>query len=504
MVMLATVAVTGWLFLIIPKGFFPEQDTGLILGVTQAAQDISPAGMSAIQQQVIAVVLKDPAVADVGAYIGAGGATSTENQGRIFIALKPKAQRAPIMTVISRLDKAVSSVIGVKLFMQPVQDINIGGRLTATQYQYTLADIDATGLNKWAPTIQNALAKLSLITDLASDQQSASPQLTLAINRDTASRLGIDAATIDSVLYDAFGQRPISQLYTSLNQYFVIMEVNPGFQLGPNALRRIYVKSQTGGMVPLSELVTQHTTLAPLSVNHQGQFPSVTLSFNLKDNGPLGPAVVAVNQAMQSLHVPPTIQATFQGNAQAFQASLSSTPILIVAALVAVYIILGMLYENTIHPLTIISTLPSAGAGALLVLLLFGFGLDVMGIIGIILLIGIVKKNGIMLVDFALEAERHQGLTPEQSIFEACKLRFRPILMTTMCALLGGLPLMISDGTGSELRQPLGYAMVGGLVVSQVLTLFTTPVVYIYMERLSRSGSRIRARLTTHATVPAE
>jgi multidrug efflux pump subunit AcrB len=504
MIMLATVAVTAWLFLIIPKGFFPEQDTGLILGVTQTAQDISPTAMSAIQEQVIGVARKDPAVANVGAYIGAGGATSTENQGRIFIALKPKAQRDPIMTVIARLDKAVSSVMGVQLFMQPVQDINIGGRLTATQYQYTLADIDATELNKWAPIIQNALAKLPQITDLASDQQSAAPQLTLEINRDVASRLGIDAATIDSVLYDAFGQRPISQLYTSLNQYFVIMEVTPGFQLGPNALQRIYVKSQTAGMVPLSELVTQHTMLAPLSVNHQGQFPAVTLSFNLKGDAPLGPAVAAIHQAMQSLQVPPTIQATFQGNAQAFQASLSSTPILIVAALIAVYIILGMLYENTIHPLTIISTLPSAGAGALLVLLLFGFGLDVMGIIGIILLIGIVKKNGIMLVDFALEAERHRGLTPEQAIFEACKLRFRPILMTTMCALLGGLPLMLSNGTGSELRQPLGYAMVGGLVVSQVLTLFTTPVVYIYMERLSRLGSRIRTGRTTLAHVPAE
>jgi len=501
--MLGTMAVTVWLFVVIPKGFFPEQDTGLILGVTEASQDISPAGMAAIQQQVIGVALKDPAVASVGAYIGAGGASSTENQGRIFIALKPKQQRAPIMTVIDRLDKAASSVMGVRLFLQPVQDINIGGRLTATQYQFTLADIDASELNKWAPIIQNALAKLPQITDLASDQQSAAPQLTLEINRDSASRLGIDAAAIDSVLYDAFGQRPISQLFTSLNQYFVIMEVKPGFQLGPDALRRIYVRSQTAGMVPLSELATQHTTLAPLSVNHQGQFPSVTLSFNLKANAPLGPAVAAINQAMQSLHVPPTIQASFQGNAQAFEASLSSTPILIVAALVAVYIILGMLYENTIHPLTIISTLPSAGAGALLVLLLFGFGLDVMGIIGIILLIGIVKKNGIMLVDFALEAERHRGLTPEQAIYEACRLRFRPILMTTMCALLGGLPLMLSNGTGSELRQPLGYAMVGGLVVSQILTLFTTPVIYIYMDRLSRWSGRVRTRLAAKATVTA-
>jgi HAE1 family hydrophobic/amphiphilic exporter-1 len=405
---------------------------------------------------------------------------------------------------MATLDQAMLSVSGVRLFMQPVQDINIGGRLTATQYQYTLTDVDFTELNRWAPIVQNALAKLPQIIDLTSDQQSAAPQLTLSINRDVASRLGVTAADIDGVLYDAFGQRPISQLFTSLNQYFVIMEVTPGFQLGPNALQRIYVKSQTAGMVPLSELVTQQPTVTPLSVNHQGQFPSVTLSFNLKGNAPLGPAVAAIGRTMAALHAPPTIQATFQGNAQAFQSSLSSTPILIVAALIAVYIILGMLYENTIHPLTIISTLPSAGLGALLILDVFGFGLDVMGIIGIILLIGIVKKNGIMMVDFALEAERNRGLTAEESIHEACRLRFRPILMTTMCALLGGLPLMLGTGTGSELRQPLGCAMVGGLVVSQVLTLFTTPVIYIYMDRLSQLGSRLRGHHTASVSVPAE
>jgi hydrophobe/amphiphile efflux-1 (HAE1) family protein len=502
--MLATVAVTALLFIAIPKGFFPEQDTGLILGVTQAAQDVSPRGMAAIQQQVIAQALKDPAVESVGAYIGAGGATSTENQGRIFIALKPKPRRDPIMSVITRLETETSGIPGVRLFMQPVQDINIGGRLTATQYQYTLSDIDATELNKWAPIIQNELSKLPAITDLASDQQAAAPQLHLEINRDAASRLGIDAAAIDSALYDAFGQRPISQLYTSLNQYWVIMEVAPEFQLGPNALQRIYIRSQTSGMVPLAEVVSQQTVLTPLSVNHQGQFPSVTLSFNLKGNAPLGPAVAAIDARMQVLHVPPTLQASFQGNAQAFQSSLSSTPILILAALIAVYIVLGMLYENAIHPLTIISTLPSAGAGALLVLMLFGFGLDVMGIIGIILLIGIVKKNGIMLVDFALEAERQRGLTPEQSIYEACRLRFRPILMTTLCALLGGLPLMLGTGTGSELRQPLGYAMVGGLVVSQLLTLFTTPVVYLYMEKLSRLLSWRKGTTAAPVGTPAE
>jgi hydrophobe/amphiphile efflux-1 (HAE1) family protein len=504
MVMLGTVAVTGWLFVVIPKGFFPEQDTGLILGITEAAEDVSPDAMAKLQQQVLALVHRDPAVAAASGYIGAGGATSTENQGRVFIALKPNGQRPPISAVMARLGQEMSGVTGVKLFMQPVQDINIGGRLTATQYQYTLTDVDFSELNRWAPIVQNALSKLPQIIDLTTDQQSTSPQLTLAINRDVASRLGITSADIDAVLYDAFGQRPISQLYTSLNQYYVIMEVNPQFQLGPNALQRIYVRSQTAGMVPLSELVTQQPTVTPLSVNHQGQFPSVTLSFNLKGNAPLGPAVSAIESAMVALQVPPTIQASFQGNAQAFQSSLSSTPILILAALIAVYIILGMLYENTIHPLTIISTLPSAGLGALLILLVAGFGLDVMGIIGIILLIGIVKKNGIMMVDFALEAERHRGLSAEEAIHEACRLRFRPILMTTMCGLLGGLPLMLGTGTGSELRQPLGYAMVGGLVVSQVLTLFTTPVIYIYMDRLSGLGARLRGRTTVHVGVPAE
>ena len=325
-VMLGTVAVTGWLFMAIPKGFFPEQDTGLILGITEAAEDISPAGMEAVQQRVIGLVLKDPAVLSAGAYIGAGGATSTENQGRIFIALKPVSERAPIAQVMARLNRAMDGVVGVHLFMQPVQDINIGGRLTATQYQYTLTDVDFSELNRWAPIRAERLSKLAQVIDLTSDQQSAAPQLAMAINRDAASRLGITAASIDNVLYDAFGQRPISQLYTSLNQYFVIMEVDPEFQLGPNALQRIYVRSQTAGMVPLSELVTQQPTVAPLSVNHQGQFPSVTLSFNLKGNAPLGPAVTAINAAMATLHVPPTIRPASRATRRRFRPRCPARP----------------------------------------------------------------------------------------------------------------------------------------------------------------------------------
>jgi multidrug efflux pump subunit AcrB len=365
MKMLATVAATGWMFMIIPKGFFPEQDTGLILGITEGAQSISPDGMAAAQQKVLQTVLKDPAVVAGGAYIGAGITTPTENQGRVFITLKPKSQRPPISQVMAQLSGEVSAnVSGVRLLMQAVQDVNIGGRLTAAEYQYTLTDVNQSELNRWGPIVMNALAKLPQLTDLTSDQQSSAPELALSINRDVASRLGITASAIDNTLYDAFGQRFIAQLFTPLSQYYVIEEVDPHFQLGPDALQRIYITSQTSGMVPLSELVALHATTELLGVNHQGQFPSATISFNLKGNGPLGPAEAAVNKTIADLHLPPSIETGFQGNAQAFQASLSSEPILILAALVAVYIILGMLYENLVHPLTIISTLPAAGLGA--------------------------------------------------------------------------------------------------------------------------------------------
>jgi HAE1 family hydrophobic/amphiphilic exporter-1 len=503
MAMLATVAATGWLFVVIPKGFFPEQDTGLILGITEAAETVSPYGMAAVQQEVLQAILKDPAVASAGAYIGAGIATPTENQGRVFITLKPQSQRPPIQQVIPRLSRDVAGISGVRLLMQAVQDINIGGRLTAAEYQYTLTDPSLSELNKWGPIVMNALAKLPELTDVTSDQQSSAMELSLSIDRDTAARLGITAATIDNTLYDAFGQRPIAQLFTSLSQYYVIEEVNPHFELGPEALQRIYIASQTSGMVPLSEVVKLTKTTAPLGVNHQGEFPSATISFNLRGNAPLGPAEAAVEKTIADLHLPATVQTGFQGNAQAFQASLSSEPILILAALVAVYIILGMLYENLVHPLTIISTLPGAGLGALATLYVFGFGLDVIGMIGIILLIGIVKKNGIMVVDFALHAEKTRGMSPEEAIHEACRLRFRPILMTTMCALLSAIPLVVGTGVGSELRQPLGYSLAGGLVVSQVLTLFTTPILYIYMGKLGSLVARIRGGSRAHVPVAA-
>ena len=496
-VMVGTVAMTVWLFMVIPKGFFPQQDTGIIVGISEAAQDVSPDGMKQRQQAVIAIASQDPAVDSAVGYIGPGGPTVTENNGRVFITLKPEGQRnVTADQVIARLNTALQTVQGITLYMQSAQDITIGSRLSKTQYQFTLTDVDSAELDLYAPMLLKKLQQLPQLASVASDQQSSGRTLTIDIDRAAASRFGIDPAAVDSTLYDAFGQRHIAKLFTRLNEYYVILEAAPAFQAGPNALQRIYVRSQTGTEVPLSQIAAFKPGLAPLAVNHQGQFPSVTISFNLAPNVSIGAAVAEVNRAVTALHAPASLVTGFQGSAQAFQASLSSTPILILAALFAVYLILGMLYESLIHPLTILSTLPSAGLGALVTLMLFGMDLDVIGIIGIILLIGIVKKNGIMLVDFALHAERERGLSAEQAIHEACLLRFRPILMTTMCAMLGGVPLALGTGTGSELRQPLGYAMVGGLLVSQVLTLFTTPVVYIYMDKLGRRrGRKLSAQL---------
>jgi hydrophobe/amphiphile efflux-1 (HAE1) family protein len=486
LIMLFTVVLTLALFVVIPKGFFPQQDTGMIVGISEGAQDISPQAMMDRQEAVLGVVVKDPAVASATAYIGPGGSTVTENDGRMFITLKPHSERsASADQVIARLNRALQPIEGITLYMQAAQDINVGARLSKTQYQYTMVDVDSAELNHWAPLLLQKMQDLPQLRDVASDQQSAGRTLNIDVNREAASRLGVDPALVDGILYDAFGQRHVARIYTTLNQYYVILEVDPSFQLGPDALSRIYAKSAGGSMVPLNQLASVTPAVAPLAVNHQGQFPSVTLSFNLAAHSTIGEAVTAIRRAAADLHLPASIATSFQGNAQAFQSSLSSTPILIVAALVAVYIILGMLYESTIHPLTIISTLPSAGLGALLTLMLFGMPLDVIGIIGIILLIGIVKKNGIMLIDFALESQRERGLSCEDAIHDACRLRFRPILMTTLCALLAGVPLMVGTGTGSEIRQPLGYAIVGGLLVSQVLTLFTTPIVYIYMDHLS-------------------
>jgi multidrug efflux pump subunit AcrB len=488
--MLATVAATGYLFVIIPKGFFPQQDTGIIMGISEAATDVSPDGMKQRQQAILEIAAHDPAVASAVGYIGPGGPTVTENDGRVFITLKREGERnVTADQVIARLSIALQQVQGMRLYMQAAQDITIGSRLSKTQYQYTLVDIDQDELNFYAQKLMAKLQDLPELTAVASDQEAPGQTLKVEIDRAAAALFGITPATIDSTLYDAFGQRHIARIFAALNEYYVILEVNPQYQLGPNALQRIYVLSQNSTMVPLSQIARLIPAVTPIVVNHQGQFPSVTLSFNLAPGATIGAAVSAVQRATADLRLPRSIATSFQGNAQAFQSSLSTTPPLILAALFAVYIILGVLYESTIHPLTILSTLPSAGLGALVTLMLVGRPLDVIGIIGIILLIGIVKKNGIMLVDVALEEQRDRGLSSEEAIHHACLLRFRPILMTTMCALFGGVPLMLGTGTGSEIRQPLGYAIVGGLLVSQVLTLFTTPVVFIYMDKIGQALS---------------
>ena len=483
-IMIATVCVNIFLFVIVPKGFFPQQDTGVIGGSIQAAQDISFEAMAAKQKQFSDIVLKDPAVDTVVAFVGGSG--GTVNTGRMFITLKQRSERPGVNAdmVISRLRRKLADVPGATLYLQAQQDIRVGGRSSNSQYQFTLASGSLTDLNEWAPKLLQKMKGLPQLRDVATDQQNKGLEANLVIDRDTASRLGISAQAIDNTLYDAFGQRQVSTIYTQLNQYHAVMQVDNRFQRNPDALKDIYVKSLSGAQVPLSAFTHYEPRTTALAVNHQGQFPAVTLSFNLPLNGALGDAVTAINKTESEIGLPGTIQASFQGTAQAFQDSLANMWVLILAALAAVYIVLGMLYESYIHPITILSTLPSAGVGAILALLIFHLDLSVIALIGIILLIGIVKKNAIMMIDFALDAERREGKSPVDSIYQACLLRFRPIMMTTMAALLGALPLALGTGTGSELRRPLGISIAGGLIVSQMLTLFTTPVVYVYMDRL--------------------
>ena len=482
----ATLALSVYLFVVIPKGFFPQQDNGLITATSEAAQDISFAAMVKKQETLGKIVQADPDVASVAMAIGGSGRAG--NNGNLFITLKPRDQRAAsAQQIIARLRPRLEKVEGARLFMQAAQDVRLGGRPTRTQFEFTLQDANLDELSEWAPKILARMQTLPELRDVATDQQSEGTTLQLQINRDTAARYGIQPQLIDDTLYDAFGQRQVTQYFTQLNSYHVILEILPELQGSLDALNKLYIKSPlTGEQVPLATFATWTSVpVRSLSISHQGQFPAITISFNLAQNAALGQATEAVQRAMLDLGAPTTLNSSFQGTAQAFQQSLGTVPLLIMAALVVVYLILGILYESYIHPLTILSTLPSAGVGALAILMAFGYDFSLIALIGIILLIGIVKKNGIMMVDFAIAAEREEHLSPEASIRKAALLRFRPIMMTTMAAMLGGVPLMLGTGTGSEIRQPLGYAMVGGLIVSQALTLFTTPVIYLYLDKLS-------------------
>jgi len=560
LVAVATLVLTVVLYIIVPKGFFPIQDTGIIQGISQASQTISFPAMAEKQQQLSEVILKDPAVDSLSSFIGIDGTNPTLNSGRMLINLKPlDVRKINASDVIRRLQPNLEKIEGITLYMQPVQDITVEDRVSRTQYQYTLEDPDINELNLWTAKLVDKLKQIPELTDVATDQQTQGLAASLVIDRVTASRMGITPNMIDQTLYDGFGQRQVDTLYTQLNQYHVVIETMPEFQKNPNKLQDIYVRSAiapsatttgptttsssgvvtatsssggaanstpspsasssslpsggsanptavsgaNGSAVPLSTFTHFESRTAPLSVNHQGQFPVVTLSFNLAPNASLGEATKAIDKAQKEIGMPLSIQAAFQGSAASFQASLSNEPILILAALVTVYIVLGILYESYIHPLTILSTLPSAGVGAILALLICGSELSVVALIGIILLIGIVKKNGIMMIDFALEAERKEGKSSEEAIYEACLLRFRPIMMTTMAALLGGLPLALGTGIGSELRRPLGISMVGGLLLSQVLTLYTTPVIYIYFDRLAKKAANWRAGRAGEGTAEA-
>jgi len=492
LITIGTVILTGYLYYVVPKGFFPQQDTGRVNGYIQGDQDISFVAMSEKLKQFNEIVMKDPAVDTVTAFTGGGNGTSTS---RMFAQLKPLEERKVSSDqVIARLRGKTSKIPGATLFMQSVQDLTIGGRFGGAQYQYTLQAENLSDLNHWAPILMDRLKTLPGIYDVNTDQQVRGLESSLVIDRDTASRLGVNMTDVDNTLGDAFGQRQVSNIYKGLNQYHVVLEVSNNYTQGPEGLHHIYVPSNTGALIPLSSFAHYEPSNTSLSVNHQGLYPSITLSFNLGQGLALGDAVIKIQQLQQQLGMPPTVHGGFQGTAQAFQDSQSSMLVLIITALAAVYIILGILYESYIHPITILSTLPSAGVGALLALMLTKTELSMIALIGIILLIGIVKKNAILMIDFAVQAEMQQGVSPEDAIYQACLLRFRPILMTTMAALLGALPLALGTGVGSELRRPLGIAIVGGLILSQLLTLFTTPVVYLYLDRFQ---TRIR-----HAVVP--
>jgi len=492
----ATLVLTIFLYIVVPKGFFPVQDTGVILGISDAPQSISFEAMSSRQQQLASVILKDPDVDSLSSFIGVDGTNPTLNSGRIQINLKPRSARsATASDIIRRLQPQLNNqVAGITLYMQPVQDLTVEDRVSRTQFQYSMEDVDAVELSTWSQKLLDQLRTSQELQDVASDQQNGGLRADVVIDRDTASRLGISPSAIDNTLYDAFGQRQVSTIYTQLNQYHVVLEADPQFQQDPESLNTLYVKSSTGAQVPLSAFSHIDQTNASLSINHQGQFPVVTLSFNLAPGISLGEATKAIDAAEQTIQMPASIHTSFQGTAAAFRDSLSSEPLLILAAIVTVYIVLGVLYESYIHPITILSTLPSAGVGALVALLLTGNDLGVVSLIGIILLIGIVKKNAIMMIDFALEAEREEHKPAEEAIYQASLLRFRPIMMTTMAALFAGLPLALGRGTGSELRHPLGITIVGGLILSQLLTLYTTPVVYIWFDRLSQRFERFGFR----------
>jgi multidrug efflux pump len=505
MVAIATLILTIFLYWYVPKGFFPVEDTGVIQGVSQAPEAVSFSAMARKQQSLAGVILRDPAVESLSSFIGVDGTNTTVNSGRILINLKPLAQRkATVGQIISRLQDQLAKVQGITIYLQAVQDLTVDDRVSRTQYQYTLEDPDPQELKVWTAKLVGKLQTLPALRDVATDEQNDGLGAHLVIDRRTASRLGVSSATIDDTLYDAFGQEQISTMFTQLNQYHVVLEVDPKFQRNPRSLQDIYVNSALGGEVPLSTFTHYEQIRTPLIINHQGQFPCVTISFNLAPGYSLGEAVDAINAAQKEIAMPISIQGAFQGTAAAFSASLTNEPLLILAALVTVYIVLGVLYESYIHPITILSTLPSAGVGAILALLICGLDLNVIALIGIILLIGIVKKNAIMMIDFALEAQRQEGKSAEEAIYQASLLRFRPIMMTTMAALLGGLPLALGTGMGSELRQPLGIAIVGGLLLSQALTLYTTPVVFLYFDRLAPASAAEEAEESAEKTEQAK